>query len=55
MKKVENTVLVALMNNERDFKIAMSRHWYRIPVKSAPPIVRNYEIKFIAFYHTQKF
>jgi very-short-patch-repair endonuclease len=55
MKKQDNNVLVALIKTESDFKIAQKRHWYRIPVKSAPPIVRNYELKYIAFYHNRNF
>ena len=30
-------VLVAVMNNQRDFQIAQEQGWYRIPVKRAPP------------------
>jgi len=30
-------VLVAVMNNRRDFEIARDEGWYRIPVKHAPP------------------
>ena len=42
----ERRVLVALMNNRRDFAIARDQHWYRIPVKSAP---RGIDSKYIAF------
>jgi very-short-patch-repair endonuclease len=45
-------VLVALMNNRRDFAIARDQHWYRIPVKSAP---RGIDSKYIAFYQTSAF
>lgn len=48
----ERRVLVALMNNRRDFAIARDQHWYRIPVKSAP---RNIDSKYIAFYQTAAF
>lgn len=27
--------LIAIINNEQDFKLAHDRHWYRIPVASA--------------------
>ncbi len=45
-------VLVALMNNKRDFAIARDEHWYRIPVKSAPSAVVAHHI---AFYQTKIF
>ena len=48
----ERRVLVALMNNRRDFAIARDDHWYRIPVKSAP---RGIDSKYIAFYQTVAF
>ncbi len=32
----EDRVLVALMNNERDFDLARDEGWYRIPTKHAP-------------------
>lgn len=55
MSEYRNNVLVALMNSKNDFEIARTMHWYRIPVKSAPVIVKNNAINFIAFYHTQVF
>jgi very-short-patch-repair endonuclease len=55
MAKIRNDVLVAIMNSKSDFIIAQNYNWYRIPVKSAPLIVKNREIRFIAFYHTSKF
>lgn len=45
-------VLVALMNNCRDFERARDEGWYRIPVKSAP---RAIDAARIAFYQTQVF
>jgi len=45
-------VLIALMPDYRDFAIARERHWYRIPVKSAPGAV---VARHIAFYHSAKF
>ena len=44
MKFLQNDTLVAVMNSVVDFEIAQNHHWYRIPVDSAPPIVRNNEI-----------
>ena len=53
--EVNNNCLVALMNNKTDFEIANTDHWYRIPIKSAPEIVRRTKVKYIAFYHTNAF
>jgi very-short-patch-repair endonuclease len=48
----QKRVLVALMNNPRDLKIAREQHWYRIPVKSAP---RGMDAARLAFYQTSAF
>jgi len=53
--KKNNNVLIALMPNKSDFEIAKTLYWYRIPVRSAPQIVKNNLIKYIAFYHTKVF
>jgi len=56
MKDKENKdTLIALMNNKSDFSIAMNDLWYRIPVKSAPKIVKENALKHIAFYQTKTF
>ena len=55
MAKNQNTVLVVLMNSKSDFEIAQKFNWYRIPVISAPPIVKNNSAKYISFYHTKIF
>jgi len=47
------TVLVAVINNLRDFAIARDEHWYRIPVKHAP--VRAVNAPVLAFYQTKVF
>lgn len=46
-------VLVAVMNNPRDFGIARDQQWYRIPRKHAPPSVT--EAAAVAFYFTKPF
>lgn len=48
----EKRALVAIMNNERDFKITQTEKWYRIPVKSAPKKVKAH---YLAFYQTKVF
>lgn len=47
------TVLVAIINKQRDFAIARDEHWYRIPVKRAPTRALNAPI--LAFYQTKVF
>ncbi len=49
----ETPALVGIVNREKDFQILRERHWYRIPVASAPAGLR--EIRFIAFYLTRVF
>ena len=55
MSKEKNNSLVALMNSKSDFEIAKTQNWYRIPVASAPPIVKERKLKYISFYHTKQF
>ena len=45
-------ILVAVMNNPRDFEIARVLGWYRIPLRSAPKVVA---VDFLAFYQTSAF
>jgi hypothetical protein len=46
-------VLVAIINNRRDFEIARDEGWYRIPVKHAPQSAT--EAAVLAFYFTKAF
>jgi hypothetical protein len=46
-------VLVAIMNNRRDFDIAQDKGWYRIPVLYAPESAT--EAAVLAFYFTRAF
>ena len=54
MKYLTDTdlVLVAIMPNAADLEIARLLGWYRIPLKSAPKIIRP---DYIAFYQTASF
>jgi hypothetical protein len=45
-------VLVAVMNNERDFSIARDQGWYRIPLARAP---KQIGADYLAFYFTGAF
>jgi hypothetical protein len=47
------TVLVAIINKQRDLDIACDQHWYRIPVKRAPK--RGINAPILAFYQTKEF
>ena len=46
-------ILVAIMNNRRDFEVARDEGWYRIPQKYAPPSTT--EAAALAFYFTKAF
>ena len=46
------SVLIAIINNKKDFAIAKEQHWYRIPLKSAPKRVKT---DYLAFYQTKVF
>ena len=49
-------VLVAVMNNKRDFALAEQHNWYRIPVSSAARWLKNsWPPQWIAFYLTKEF
>jgi hypothetical protein len=46
-------VIIAIMNNHRDFQIARDEGWYRIPVEHAPESIQEADV--IAFYFTRAF
>lgn len=48
----EALILVAIMNNQRDFEIARLLGWYRIPLRSAPKII---VVDYLALYQTANF
>jgi hypothetical protein len=49
----EDRVLVAVMNDRRDFERARDEGWYRVPAKHAPPTAPHSE--YVAFYFTKAF
>jgi hypothetical protein len=49
---VTSLVLVAVMNNPRDFEIARVLGWYRIPLRFAPKVIA---VDYLAFYQTAAF
>lgn len=49
-------VLIAIMNNLRDWGFAVDDHWYRIPVSSVERFLKDrWPPRWLAFYHTQVF
>ena len=48
----DSSVLVAVMNSQRDFTLAREQRWYRIPQKTAP---KFFPPDFVAFYFTKPF
>ena len=49
----DDRVLVAIMNNQRDWALVESEGWYRVPVKHAPPGAPDFD--WLAFYFTKTF
>lgn len=49
-KKLQKDTLIALLKEKRDLGIARRELWYRIPVKSAPKMVKTGKIKYLALY-----
>jgi len=48
----DSSVLIAVMNSQRDFTFAREQRWYRIPQKTAP---KFFPPDFVAFYCTKPF
>lgn len=49
----DDRVLVAIMNNKKDWQRVQDEGWYRIPVKHAPPGAPNFD--WIAFFFAKVF
>lgn len=49
----DDRVLVAIVNDQKDWQRVLDEHWYRLPVKHAPSIVPNFD--WLAFYFPAKF
>lgn len=52
---VKKDTLIALLKYKRDLGIARQQKWYRIPVKSAPNMVRDKTIRYLALYQPKVF
>jgi very-short-patch-repair endonuclease len=51
----KKNALVGMVLREKDLKSATEHGWYRIPVKSAPELVRKNELETLALYQTKVF
>ena len=49
----ETPALVGIVTRMKDWELARYRHWYRIPVRTAPEGLDS--IKYLAFYQTRLF
>lgn len=49
----EDRVLVAILNNRRDWELVQREHWYRLPARHAPPGAPDCD--WLAFYFTRAF
>ena len=49
MIQPEDLILIAVLNNRRDFEVVRLLGWYRIPLRTAPKIV---DVDAVAFYQT---
>lgn len=52
---IENTALVAVVPSRRDWDLIRTEGRYRIPVRTAPAMVKDESIKQIAFYFPSEF
>lgn len=49
-------MIVAIINNRRDFDILLTRHWYRIPIDSVDKWLKKaWKPRWLAFYLTKIF
>jgi very-short-patch-repair endonuclease len=54
-RNTKKDTVIGVLKLERDLPIAVHDKWYRIPVKSAPIIVRDDKIKYLALYQGKMF
>ncbi|HOY27636.1 MAG TPA: DUF559 domain-containing protein [Flavobacteriales bacterium] len=51
----QNHVLVAVLPSPKDLALALQAGWYRIPLATAPPLIREGKATHIAFYQPLAF
>lgn len=54
-QNAEKDTVIGVLKNLKDLPIVVNDKWYRIPVKSAPVIVRDNKIKYLALYQGKQF
>lgn len=54
-RDIEKDTVIGVLKHKRDLPIAIHDKWYRIPVKSAPIIVRDMKIRYLALYQGKQF
>ncbi len=54
-RDVEKDTVIGVLKRKRDLPIAVHDKWYRIPVKSAPIIVRDKKVQYLALYQGKQF
>ena len=47
----DDRVLIAIMNNKKDWQRVLDEGWYRLPVKNAPEGTPSFD--WLAFYFTK--
>jgi very-short-patch-repair endonuclease len=52
---LHKNTLIGMVREKRDVMIARTEHWYRIPVKSAPEMVKFGALTTLALYQTKVF
>lgn len=55
MKEPAKDTLVAILKFKEDLEIAKQAHWYRIPVRTAPNMVRDGSLRYLALYQPKAF
>ncbi|MEO0080621.1 MAG: DUF559 domain-containing protein [candidate division WOR-3 bacterium] len=51
--KPETPALVGVVTRRKDWRLVKTKHWYRIPVRTAPDGLER--VRFLAFYQTSTF
>ena len=54
-RDTEKDTVIGVLKRKKDLPIAVHDKWYRIPVKSAPIIVRDKRIRYLALYQGKQF
>lgn len=54
-RNAHKDTIIGVLKRQKDLPVAIHDKWYRIPVKSAPIIVRENRIKYLAFYQGKNF